>query len=60
MGVIEPVDQVHMAGTAATCTTGQVAVKLGFCSGSKSSGFFVTYVNPLNPAVFADSIVNLI
>ena len=33
MGVIEPVDQVHMAGTAATCTTGQVAVKLGFCSG---------------------------
>src|SRR6202035_3296568 len=51
MAVVEPIDQMQVAGTAATGAYRQPPCEMRFCSSSKRRRLFMPYVNPLNSFV---------
>jgi hypothetical protein len=48
MAVVKAVDQVHVAGAAATSTNSQPAGEMSFGASRESAGFFVSDVDPLD------------
>src|SRR5262249_1941161 len=49
VGIVESLDQVRVAGPAASRTHGKAAGQLGFGGGRKGSRFLVADVNPFDP-----------
>src|ERR1700677_2382347 len=56
MSIEESVDQVKVAGTAAATAGRQFPVELSLGACRKRGSFFVAHVNPLNFAVYSQSI----
>src|SRR5580698_2417137 len=48
VAIIKTVDQMEVAGTAASGAHGKLSRKMGFRSSSECRSFFVAHVNPLN------------
>ena len=56
MGVVEPVDQMKVSGTATPRADGQTSREMGFRASGKGGCFFMTYVNPPNLLLSANRV----
>jgi hypothetical protein len=56
MAVVEPVDQMQVAGTAASSADGQSPGEMRFRSGGKRSGLLMPDVDPLNRLIFPNGV----